>query len=131
MAVPVVAGLPHVCRTLAAAGRIHKVIHDDPHDGSRPLKLSVQHNDSTVNLKCLFWLVKTADALQSITDDSDWCGSRHNMQKLVLPLWEHCSIPVRHECQVGAVGTWKSDGANRGADDADADRLKTLEINKI
>lgn len=39
---PVVAGLSHVCWTLAAAGRIHKMIHNDPHDRSWPLKLPAE-----------------------------------------------------------------------------------------
>lgn len=35
------------------------------------------------------------------------------------------SLPVGHECQVGAVGAGEGDRAHRGADYADAHRLKT------
>lgn len=35
------------------------------------------------------------------------------------------SLPVGHECQVGAVGAREGDRAHRGADYADAYRLKT------
>lgn len=51
---PVVAGLSHVCRAMAAAGRIHKVIHNDPHDRSRPLKLSAEDTVATVDRLFLF-----------------------------------------------------------------------------
>lgn len=43
---PVVAGLPHAGGSLAAAGKIYEVIHNDPHDGSRPLKLPA-HRETT------------------------------------------------------------------------------------
>lgn len=39
---PVVAGLPHDCGALAAAGGVHKVVHDDAHDGGRAVKLPVR-----------------------------------------------------------------------------------------
>lgn len=48
---PVVAGMPHVCCTLAAAGRVHKVIHNDPHDWSRPFKLPVEQNRNMFTFK--------------------------------------------------------------------------------
>lgn len=39
---PVVAGLSLAGGPLAAAGGVHKVVHDNPHDGRRALKLSAR-----------------------------------------------------------------------------------------
>lgn len=39
---PVVAGLSLAGGSLAAAGGVHKVVHDNPHDGRRALKLSAR-----------------------------------------------------------------------------------------
>lgn len=39
---PVVAGLSLAGGPLATAGGVHKVVHDNPHDGRRALKLSAR-----------------------------------------------------------------------------------------
>lgn len=39
---PVVAGVSQADGPLAAAGGVHKVVHDNPHDGRRALKLSAR-----------------------------------------------------------------------------------------
>lgn len=39
---PVVAGLSLAGRPLATAGGVHKVVHDNSHDGRRALKLSAR-----------------------------------------------------------------------------------------
>lgn len=120
---PVVAGLSHVCRTLAAAGRIHKVIHNDPHDGSRALELSARDDISTVEKNVtIFKCIKESESIKHISNSKCF---------FVVPRVV-CWLPVGHECQVGAVSTGKCDCANGGADDTDTHRLKTFKTdNKL
>lgn len=49
--VPVVAGLSQADGPLAPAGGVHKVVHDDPHDRRRALKLSARHISEEDNVK--------------------------------------------------------------------------------
>lgn len=77
------------------------MIHDDPHDGSRPLELSADRR-----LRHVMW---SADIKNTFP----------------VRISSACQIPVGHERQVGAVSTGKCDRADGGADDADAHRLKT------